>query len=458
MSDHDFDLFVIGAGSGGVRGARMAAQAGAKVGIAEEYRVGGTCVIRGCVPKKLFSYASAFHDGLEDMVGYGWSADNIAFDWPTLRNNKDSEIDRLNSIYLRNLKASGVTLYEERAVMVDPHTVQLVGSGQTFTAKTILIAVGGWPFVPDIPGAALGITSNEAFEFEKLPETISIIGGGYIAVEFAGILNGLGVDTTLHYRGPKILRGFDEDVRDGLCEAMTARGIAIENNSEPAKLETSADRIAMQLRDGKTVETDAVMFATGRKPNTADLGLESAGVILGPDGRVVVDEYSRSNVEHIYAVGDVTEREPLTPVAIAEAMAFVDTVFRDKPTPVDHHMIPTAVFSKPEIGTVGMSEAEARESHAAIDIYKSRFRPMRNTLAGRDEQMLMKLVVDADSDRVLGCHVLGPDAAEMIQMTAIAMRMGATKADFDATMALHPSAAEEFVTMREKWTPPDDQA
>jgi len=459
MSDYDYDLFVIGAGSGGVRAARMAAQTGARVGLAEEYRVGGTCVIRGCVPKKLFFYASALGDAIEDARGFGWSADNVRFDWPTLLKNKDAEIDRLNGIYLRNVQAAGVNLHMSRAVFEDAHTVRLVASDQTFTARHILVATGGWPFVPDIPGGEHGITSNEAFHLDALPKSAIIVGGGYIAVEFAGIFNGLGVETELHYRGPKILRGFDEDMRDALTEEMTKRGVKIVTGSDPKAIEKTGKTITMHNTEGASFETELVMFGTGRVPNTVGLGAEKAGVELGKGGKIIVDEYSRTSVDHIFAVGDVTDRVALTPVAIHEAMMFTETVFKDNPSTVDHHMIPTAVFSEPEIGTVGMTEKEAREGHANIDIYKAHFRPMKHTLSGRDEKMLMKLIVDGDSERVFGCHILGPDAAEMVQMTAIAMRMGATKADFDATMALHPSAAEEFVTMREKWTPPaEDKA
>lgn len=458
MSEYDYDLFVIGAGSGGVRAARMAAGRGAKVGLAEEYRVGGTCVIRGCVPKKLFAYASRFGDEFEDAKGFGWSADNVRFDWQTLLRNKDTEIDRLEGIYHRNVESAGVTLYESRATLADAHTVRIEKSGETFSAKHILIATGGWPFKPDIPGADLAITSNEAFHLDALPKRAIVVGGGYIAVEFAGIFNGLGVETQLHYRGPKILRGFDEDLRDGLTEEMSARGVTIVTNSDPREITKSGDTLTMQTKDGQSHEADLIMFATGRVPNTSNLGLEAVGVTLGERSRIVVDAYSRTSVDHIFAIGDVTDRVALTPVAIHEAMVLVETLFNDNPTPVDHDMIATAVFSEPELGTVGMPEADARAAYKNIDIYKSRFRAMKHTLSGRNERMLMKLIVDADSDRVLGCHVMGPDAAEMVQMTAIAMRMGATKADFDATRALHPSAAEEFVTMREKWTPPAEAA
>lgn len=458
MSDFDYDLFVIGGGSGGVRAARMAAGRGARVGLAEEYRMGGTCVIRGCVPKKLFAYASRFGDEFEDAKGFGWSADNVRFDWPTLLKNKDAEIERLEGIYHRNAEAAGVTIHETRATLEDTNTIRLANDGKTVTAKYILVATGGWPFKPEIPGSELAITSNEAFELEALPKTAIVVGGGYIAVEFAGIFNGLDVDTALHYRGPKILRGFDEDLRDGLSEEMSARGVNVITNSDPTEIKKSGDLLTMTTADGKTHSAELIMFATGRVPNTTDLGLEKAGVETGNRGEIVVDTYSKTSVENIYAVGDVTDRVALTPVAIHEAMVLVETLFNDNPTPVDHEMIATAVFSEPELGTVGMSEAKARAAFTNVDIYKSRFRAMKHTLSGRNERMLMKLIVDADSDRVLGCHVMGPDAAEMVQMTAIAMRMGATKADFDATRALHPSAAEEFVTMRDKWQSPAEGA
>jgi len=454
MPAYDYDLFVIGGGSGGVRAARMAAGHGVSVGLAEEYRMGGTCVIRGCVPKKLFAYASRFGDDFEDARGFGWSADNIRFDWKTLLRNKDAEIDRLSDIYLRNAESAGVTIHKSRAVLENAHTIRLINTGNTVSAKNILIATGGRPFVPDIPGADLAITSNEAFHLDDLPESAIIVGGGYIAVEFAGIFNGLGVKTELHYRGPKILRGFDEDLRDVLSEEMANRGVRVVTNSDPGELRKSGSKITMTATDGQTCEADLVMFATGRNPNTDGLGLKAAGVTLGARGKIVVDNYSKTSLDHIHAIGDVTDRVALTPVAIHEAMVLVETLFNNNPTPVDHDMIATAVFSEPEIGTVGMTEAEAREACGNVDIYKSRFRAMKHTLSGRNERMLMKLIVDGDSGRVLGCHVVGPDAAEMVQMTAIAMRMGATKADFDATRALHPSAAEEFVTMREKWLPP----
>lgn len=458
MSEYDYDLFVIGAGSGGVRAARMSANYGAKVAVAEEYRVGGTCVIRGCVPKKLFVYASRYSGEFEDAAGFGWDVRDANFDWKTLLANKDREIDRLNGIYIRNLNAAGVEIIEDRAVLVDGHTVRLVNEDREVTAKYILVATGAWPFIPDIPGGEYAITSNEAFHLESLPESIAIVGAGYIAVEFAGIFAGLGVDVTMIYRGEQILRGFDEDLRDGLATEMRKRGIDIRVETDVTAIEQDGDAYRLQLQNGDTMRAGLVMYATGRLPNTKDLGLEEAGVECGWNGHIVVDEYSKTSVDNIYAVGDVTDRAALTPVAIREGAAFAETVFNDNSVAVDHQYIPTAVFSEPEIGAVGLPEAEAREKYPSLDIYKSSFRPMRHTLSGRDEKTIMKLLVDGESDRVVGCHILGPDAGEMAQLVAVAMRMGATKADFDATMALHPSAAEELVTMREKWRPPEAAA
>lgn len=458
MSEYDYDLFVIGAGSGGVRAARMSASYGAKVAIAEEYRVGGTCVIRGCVPKKLFVYASRFGSDFEDAAGFGWSVKDAKFDWQKLVANKDKEIDRLNGIYIRNLEAAGVDLVMDRAVLTGTNTVRLMNEEREVSARHILIATGAWPFVPDIPGAEHAITSNEAFHLKTLPGHITIVGAGYIAVEFAGIFAGLGVDVSLIYRGPQILRGFDDDLRDGLADEMRKRGIDIRVNAEVAGIATHDKGYQLALNDGDRIETGLVMYATGRVPNTAGLGLDAAGVELGWNGHVVVDGYSKSSVDTIYAVGDVTDRVALTPVAIHEGAAFAETVFNDNPTAIDHSYIPTAVFSEPEIGTIGLTETEAREKHPRLDIYKSSFKPMKHTLSGRNEKMIMKLLVDGASDRVIGCHILGPDAGEMAQILAIPLRMGATKADFDVTMALHPSAAEELVTMREKWHPGEAEA
>jgi glutathione reductase (NADPH) len=451
MSTYDYDLFVIGAGSGGVRAGRIAARHGARVAVAEEYRVGGTCVIRGCVPKKLLVYASKFAEEFEDAVGFGWTSDKVAFDWATLIENKDREIDRLNKAYIRNLEAAGAELIQERAEIDGPHAVRLA-SGRRITARYILIATGATPFVPrHLPGHDLAITSNEAFHLEKLPRRICIVGGGYIAVEFAGIFSGLGVETILVYRGGQILRGFDDDIRSHLAAEMKKKGIEIRCNADVAAIARSGDGVRVELNDGAVFGASQIMFATGRIPNAMNIGLEKAGIAHTPHGAVPVDEWSRTPVESIYAVGDVTNRVNLTPVAIREGHAFADTVFGNRPMKVDHSLIPTAVFSQPEIGTVGMTEAQARETAARVDIYKTSFRPMKHTLSGRDERMLMKLVVDGSTDRVLGCHICGPDAGEMAQLLGISLKLGATKADFDATMAVHPTAAEELVTLREKW-------
>ncbi|MGD9806514.1 MAG: glutathione-disulfide reductase [Hyphomicrobiaceae bacterium] len=455
MTHYDYDLFVIGAGSGGVRAARIAATHGARVAIAEEYRFGGTCVIRGCVPKKLLVYASRFRDDFEDSAGFGWSVGETRFDWATLIANKDKEIARLEGIYKRNLERAGVTTFESRAVLEGPHSVHLIKQNKTVSARTILIATGGWPNIePKLEGAEHVITSNEAFHLPELPRRVIVAGGGYIAVEFAGIFAGLGAETTLIYRGPKILRGFDEDLRDSLMEELPRRGIRIITEQVFTRIEKTSSGLAGTLSKGERLEADQIMFAIGRSPNTKGLGLEAAGVEIAPGGAVKVDARSRTNVENIYAVGDVTDRVNLTPVAIREGHAFADSLFGGKPWTTEYEMIPSAVFSTPEIGTVGLTEGEARNAYGEVDIYKSRFRPMRGTLSGREERMLMKLVVEPKAGRVLGCHIVGPDAGEIVQVAAIAMRMGATKADFDRTMALHPSAAEELVTMREKWTPP----
>ncbi|MBM3569505.1 MAG: glutathione-disulfide reductase [Alphaproteobacteria bacterium] len=457
MAKYDFDLFVIGAGSGGVAASRRAAAHGAKVAIAESSRVGGTCVIRGCVPKKLLVYGAEVREMLEDAKGYGWSIGPAAHDWPALIAAKDKEIARLNGVYLRMLANSGVRLYETRARIVDAHTVALEGQGQV-SAERILVATGARPFRPAIPGADLGIVSDDAFDLEALPRRVLMVGGGYIAVEFAGIFHGLGAAVQLHYRGEQILRGFDRDLRDGLADELRKSGIALRLNSDLTRLERAGSAIRAHLVDGSAVETDLVMFATGRKPNTAGLGLEAAGVALGPEGAVAVDADSRTAQASIYAIGDVTNRLALTPVAINEGRAFADTVYGKTKRTLDYANIPSAVFSHPPIGTVGLSEERARARFPAIDIYKARFTPMKHTLSGRDTKTLMKLVVDARTDRVLGAHMLGADAPEIVQGVAIALVCGATKAQFDATVAIHPSAAEEFVTMREKWQPPKPAA
>jgi glutathione reductase (NADPH) len=454
MAKYDYDLFVIGGGSGGVRAARVAASYGAKVGIAEEYRYGGTCVIRGCVPKKLLVYASRFRDDFEDAGGFGWSVPAGSFDWPTLITNKDIEIARLESAYRRNLERAGVEMLTARAVVEEPQRVRLVGPGRSVTAHTILIATGGTPNRDaQLPGIEHTITSDEAFQLEALPKRVVIVGGGYIAVEFAGIFHGLGAETTLLYRGEKILRGFDEDLRDGLTMALGKRGISIVTGKVFTRIERTAAGRVGYLDEGGALEAEQIMVATGRRPNTNGLGLGKAGVALSPAGAVKVDADSRSTVPSIYAVGDVTNRVKLTPVAIREGHAFADSVFGNRPWRVDYKIIPSAVFSTPELGTVGLSEAVARSRVRSLDIYKTHFRPLKHALAGRDEHSIMKLVVDRTTQRVLGVHVLGPEAAEIVQMAAIALQMRATKQDFDSTMALHPTAAEELLTMREQWVP-----
>jgi len=458
MQEFEYDLFVIGAGSGGVRAARIAASYGSRVAIAEEYRVGGTCVIRGCVPKKILVYASRFSDEFENAAGFGWSFSEPSFDWPSLIAAKDKEIARLEAAYGSTLAKFNVEVFAERATVSGPNEIVLV-SGRKITAKYILIATGGRPNIdPKLPGREHVITSNEAFDLKTMPRRVVVAGGGYIAVEFASIFNGLGADVTLVYRGEKVLRGFDEDLRDGLTAAMTKRGIRIITGQVFTKIEKSGGALAGHLTGGEILEADAIMFAIGRSPNSTGLGLEAAGVKLDGDGAVVVDAGSRTTVASIYAVGDVTNRVNLTPVAIREGHAFADSVFGGKPKSVDYKMIPTAVFATPEIGTVGFSEHEARTQFGAVDIYKGSFRPMKSIIAGRDERMMMKVIVEAASDRVVGVHLLGPDSAEIAQMAAIALRMGATKSDFDQTMALHPSAAEELVTLREKWVAPGEAA
>ncbi|MER2534901.1 MAG: glutathione-disulfide reductase [Rhizobiaceae bacterium] len=446
--NYDYDLFVIGGGSGGVRAARVAAALGKRVGIAEEFRFGGTCVIRGCVPKKLYVYASQFHEHFEDAAGYGWSVGETSFDWPTLVANKDREIARLETLYQRGISGAGGELFATRAELVDAHTVRLVGENRTVTADQILIATGGRPNPhAALPGNEHCIFSDEAFDLKELPKSIVIAGGGYIAVEFANIFHGLGVEVTLVYRGKEILSRFDTDLRRMLHEAMEAKGIRILCHTIFEAIDKRDGRLHATLNSGEVLVADQVMLAIGRIPNTEGLGLEKAGVELGKTGEIVVDAFSRTSVENIWAVGDVTDRVQLTPVAIHEAMCFVETAFKANPTKPDHACIPTAVFSQPEIGTVGLSEDDAGKKYATVDVYRAVFRPMRHTLSGRQERMLTKLVVDADSGRVLGAHVLGPDAGEMAQLLGIALKAGLTKSDFDATMALHPSAAEELVTM-----------
>ncbi len=454
MTNYDYDLFVIGAGSGGVRASRIAAEFGARVAVAEEYRVGGTCVIRGCVPKKLFVYASHFSEDFKEARGFGWTVGESSFDWQTLIANKDKEIDRLNGIYIRNLEKSGVEIMDARAVLKDAHTVHLVGGDRDVTADKILIATGAAPFLPDIPGIEHAITSNEAFHLESLPKRIVIVGGGYIAVEFAGIFNGLGVETMQLYRGPSFMRGFDEDLRDLLAEEMIKKGVDLRMNSDIAAIEKKGDELCLMLGNGDELKTDCIMYATGRNPNTGGLGLEEAGVKLGMAGEVVVDEYSKTSIGNIYAVGDVTDRANLTPIAIREGQAFAETVFNDNPTAIDHSIIPTAIFSQPEMGTVGLTEAQARDEYDDVHIYKTAFRQLKGTLSGSQEKTFMKLVVDGASDKVVGVHLMGPASGEMIQALGIAVTLGATKAQFDATIAVHPTAAEELVTLKEKWQAP----
>ncbi|AZO23822.1 glutathione-disulfide reductase [Mesorhizobium sp. M1E.F.Ca.ET.045.02.1.1] len=449
MAGYDYDLFVIGGGSGGVRAARVAASLGKRVAIAEEYRYGGTCVIRGCVPKKLYVYASQFPEHFTDAAGYGWTVPEARFDWPTLVANKDKEIARLEAIYKKNVVGAGGEAFHSRAVLVDPHSVYLVAEDRTVSADQILIATGGRAAPhPALSGHEYCIFSNEAFDLKQLPKAIMIEGGGYIAVEFANIFHGLGVDTTLVYRGQEILSRFDMDLRRSLHETMEKKGIRILCHSVSEWVRKNPQgRLDVLLSGGQTLTVDQVMLAIGRIPNTENMGLEGVGVELGKTGAIVVDEYSRTNIENIWAIGDVTHRVQLTPVAIHEAMCFIETAFKGNPTAVDHDTIPTAVFSQPEIGTVGLSEDEAVKRFPDIEIYRASFRPMRHTLSGRDEKMLMKLVVDGVTRKVLGAHVLGPDAGEMAQLLGIPLKAGLTKDDFDRTMAVHPTAAEELVTM-----------
>jgi glutathione reductase (NADPH) len=448
MSDYDVDLFVIGGGSGGVRAARIAAQHGARVALAEEYRLGGTCVIRGCVPKKLLVYASRFHGEFEDAAGFGWTVPHATFDWKTLIANKDKEIARLETVYGTLLEKPGVKVFKSRAMLIDAHTVQ-VANGERIRAAHVLICTGGTPSYGDnIPGIEHAISSNEAFHLAEFPRRIVIQGGGYIAVEFAGIFAGLGSHVTLVYRGENILRGFDDEVRSHLRADMEKHGIRVVTGRTITAIENAGEHFSAKLSDGNHVPAERVMFATGRVPNVKKLGLEDAGVDIANNGGIAVDEYSRTSVANIYAVGDVTNRINLTPVAIREGHAFADTVFGGKPTIVDHSNVPTAVFSEPEVGVVGLTETQARARLAQTDVYKAMFRPLKATLSGRDTTVLLKLIVDGSTDRVVGCHIVGEGAAEMVQLAAVAVKMKATKADFDATMALHPTVAEELVTMR----------
>ncbi|WP_170769379.1 glutathione-disulfide reductase [Ruegeria lacuscaerulensis] len=444
----DYDLFVIGGGSGGVRAARVAAgENGAKVALAEEDRYGGTCVIRGCVPKKLMVFASEFSGMVGDAQAYGWDIQPGAFDWNTFHGKLVTELDRLEGIYRNILKNNGVESFDQRATVVDAHTVELA-DGTRKTAKHILIATGGRPVVPEFPGSDLAVTSNEIFHLPKLPENILIVGGGYIASEFAGIMNGLGVKTTQFYRGEQILRGFDQEARDLICNEMRANGIDVRLGTNVVEMAKDGDKIRVKATDGTEDQFDVVMYATGRAPNADNLGLEAVGVERGRKGEIIVDEYSQTGVPSIYAIGDVTDRVNLTPVAIREGMAFVETVFKGNPTPVDHELIPTAIFTQPEMGTVGLSEEEAA-AQEPVEIYATSFKPMQKAFAGGTDKVMMKLIVSQATRKVLGCHIVAPGAGEMIQLAGIAVKMGATKEDFDRTVAVHPVMAEELVTMRQ---------
>jgi glutathione reductase (NADPH) len=445
---YDYDFFVMGAGSGGVRACRIAAAHGARVAVAEDRYLGGTCVNVGCVPKKLLVYASHFADDFEDAEGFGWTVGESKFSWSKLIANKNAEISRLNGIYQTMLEGSGVKIINGTVKLEDAHTVT-VGDDR-YTAEYILVAVGGWPVVPDIPGKELAITSNDAFFLHDLPERVLLVGGGYISVEFAGIFHGLGSQVTQLYRGPLFLRGFDDDLRAFLAGEMRKKKIDLRFDTNITALAKTDGGIAATLTDGSILEADVVMYATGRAPMTANIGLEAVGIELNAKGAVVVDEYSKTSVDNIYAVGDVTDRINLTPVAIREGHAVSDTLFGNKPSKADHVDVPSAVFSQPPIGSVGLTEAEARKQYGAVDVYKSDFRAMKHTLSGNDEKVLMKLIVDRASDRVLGCHMIGPEAGEIIQGIGIAVKCGATKAQFDATVGIHPTTAEELVTMRDK--------
>ncbi|MBO9708910.1 MAG: glutathione-disulfide reductase [Caulobacter sp.] len=459
MAEYDFDLFVIGAGSGGVRAARVAAMSGAKVAVAEEYRVGGTCVIRGCVPKKFMVYASEVTSQLKTAKGYGWTIDNARFDWKGFLHDKDVEIARLSGIYVTNLQKAGAHLLHGRAQILDAHTVEVLpkeGSKDAgrYTARKILVATGGRPRRPDFPGAEFGITSDEAFHLPELPKRALVVGGGYIAVEFASIFNGLGVQTTLLYRGANILRGFDDDVRSHLADELEKRGIKVVLGCSHQSIEKTADgTLVSRLNNDLTFDSDVVLFATGREPYVAGLGLEKAGVELNEHGAIKVDDFSKTNVDSIWAVGDVTDRINLTPVAIREGAAFAQTEFYDNPQNFDHDNVASAVFSQPPVGTVGLTEAQARHAFGKVDIYRAVFRPMKVTFYGGQDRCLIKLVVKQDDQRVVGVHVVGPDSPEIIQMAAIAVKMGVTKAQWDSTCAVHPTLAEELVTMREKYVP-----
>jgi glutathione reductase (NADPH) len=448
MSQYDFDLFTIGAGSGGVRASRVSAGYGAKVAVAEERYLGGTCVNVGCIPKKLLVYASHFSQDFADATGFGWTVGEGRIDWTKLIASKDKEIARLNGVYRNLLEESGITIIESHAEIVDPHTV--VVDNKKITTKYILVAVGSWPLVPKVPGAEHAITSNEAFYLPELPRKVIIVGGGYIGVEFAGIFHGLGVAVTQVYRGPLFLRGFDDDCRETLAEEMRKKGIDLRFNAGIEKIIKVGNGLRATLTDGITLEVDQILYATGRVPNTRTLGVEKAGVKMQVSGAVVVDDFSKTNVDSVYAIGDCTDRLMLTPVAIAEGRAVAETLFNNNPMKPNYLNVPSTVFSAPNVGTVGLTETQARERYKTIDVYRTNFRPLKHTLTGRDEKIMMKIIVDQATDKVLGCHMVGPDAGEIIQGLAIAMNCGATKAQFDATIGIHPTAAEEFVTMRTK--------
>ena len=456
MAKYDFDLFTIGAGSGGVAGSRRAGSYGAKVAIAEAVRVGGTCVLRGCVPKKLLVYASEFARAFEDAAGYGWIVGETKVDWADMIARKDRELDRLNGIYINMLRSAGVQVIDGRARLVDAHTVEV--NGKRHTAETILIATGGRPIRPQIPGIDLTMTSDDILDMKEIPERLIIVGGGYIAVEFAGIFRNLGSTVTEIVRGDTVLRGFDRDLRESLAGEMAKQGIVLRTRTQVTAIEKEGKGLAVVTDAGERIACDRVLYATGRAPNSSGIGLEEIGVTLNKKGAIAVDEWSKTTVPNVYAVGDVTDRINLTPVAIAESRAVAETLYNNNPIRMDHEDVPSAVFSQPAIGSVGLSEEAASVIYKEIDIYVTRFRPMKNTLSGRDERTMMKLVVDARSERMLGCHMVGPDAPEIIQGLAIAVKCGATKRQFDQTVGIHPSAAEEFVTMREKRKEPAKQA
>ena len=442
----DYDLFVIGGGSGGVRAARVAAsEAGAKVGLAEEDRYGGTCVIRGCVPKKLMVYASEFSRQLEDSIAFGWSVENSGFDWQKFRKKLHLELDRLEAVYRNLLRNAGVDTYDQRAKLLDQNTV-VIGK-KKFTARTILIATGGRPFRPDIPGIENALVSDDIFNLEKLPKSIAIIGGGYIACEMASIMNGFGVNTKLIYRGDQILRGFDKEIRDHVAEEMVRSGVSISLNADVTKINVTASGLELTDPNDETETFDKVLAATGRRPNSDDLGLDDAGIQVGQTGEILVDNYSKSSSSSVYAIGDVTNRSNLTPIAIREAMSFIETVFRDTPQKLDYRFIPTAVFTTPEVGTVGLTEEEAAQ-YGPLAIYTTKFKSMRESFAGREDRIFMKLIVEEKNQKVLGCHFVSPFAGELVQLVAVAITMGATKLDFDKTIAVHPTISEELVTMR----------